>query len=76
MPAQCTAFERRVQRGRHATLRRPKAPDAVVCEPKTVLYVGSTGSARRNHGSQVTETPFVRLKVEAVQNAAALRYQT
>ena len=28
------------------------------------------------YGIQVTSTPFVRLNVEGVQNAAALRYHT
>jgi hypothetical protein len=36
----------------------------------------SIGPRRADQGAQATDNPFVRLKVSAAQNAAALRYQT
>jgi hypothetical protein len=39
-------------------------------------HVAATATAARAHGIQSTETPFDKLNVELVQNAAALRYQT
>ena len=50
----------------------PPTPSAAACAARA--HHPSRGARRQ--GVQVTCTPFVRLKVLAVQNAAALRYHT
>ena len=80
IPAGCAASSRSTR----AELREDRYPaDAsarglaahnvqINCQP----LLRNSADIAPHHGVQVSSHPFVRLNVEAVQNAAALRYHT
>ena len=62
-------------RGNAARCRPENRRGAARATPRSVSIAFAI-RVPSGHGAHVTDRPFVRLKVLAVQNAAALRYQT
>jgi hypothetical protein len=61
--------------GADAKAREQVAPHDLLA-PRSTRPVAGSARARGRQTSQTIVTPFVRLNVDDVQNAAALRYQT